>query len=317
MSRTGRNHWTADLIPDLTGKVVVVTGANSGIGLEAAREFARKGAQTILACRSPDRGRKAVRELHAEYSDARAELMALDLASLASIRRFAQEFVQTHSRLDILVNNAGIMAVPYSQTENGFEGQMGVNHLGHFALTGRLLEVLLNTPEARVVTVSSTAHRAGRMDFGNLLFGNGGYSPFRAYCRSKLANLLFTYELQRRFEYAGVEALALAAHPGLASTNIGDHLHGRRLFGITQPFYSAITQSASMGALPTIRAAVDSQAKGGQYYGPGGFAGQRGFPVVVSSTAASRNQQHARQLWEISEQLTGVGYSRSPSGEFD
>ncbi len=312
MSHSDSHRWTAEDIPDLAGKIAVVTGANSGIGLETARELARKGAHTILACRSAERGERSVEDLKEHLPDAKLQLMALDLAGLSSIKRFARDFTQTHSRLDVLVNNAGIMAVPYSHTEDGFESQMGINHLGHFALTGRLLEMLLSTPGARVVNVSSTAHRLGRMDFGNLLFENGGYSPFRAYCRSKLANLLFTFELQRRFTNAGAEALAIACHPGMATTNIGNHLHGHRTFRFSGMLTSGIVQSAAMGALPTLRAAVDPKARGGQYYGPRGFAGQRGFPGVVSSTAASRNATAAENLWKASVQLTGVRYSLLP-----
>ena len=307
-----QSHWTPEHIPDLSGRVTVVTGANSGIGLETARELARRGARTILACRSAERGEQAIADLRAEIPDGEVELMMLDLASLASIERFAAEFASTRSRLDVLVNNAGIMAVPYSLTEDGFESQMGINHLGHFALTGRLLGALLNTPGARVVNVASTAHRGGRMDFDNLLFENGRYSPFRAYCRSKLANLLFTLGLQRRFEQAGAEALALSAHPGMATTNIGNHLHGHRIFNVTGFLSSGIVQSASMGALPTLRAAVDPGAGGGQYYGPRGLAGQRGYPGVVSSTAAARNPKAAARLWEASVHLTGIDYSLLP-----
>ena len=310
MSRSHSNRWTTEDIPDLTGRIAVVTGANSGIGLETARELARRGAHTILACRSAERGEGAITELRAEIPDAALDLMMLDLASLASIRRFTAEFTKARSHLDVLVNNAGIMAVPYSLTEDGFESQMGINHLGHFALTGRLLGELLNAPGARVVNVSSTAHRAGRMKIDNLLFENGGYSPFRAYCRSKLANLLFTFQLQRRFEQAGVEARALSAHPGMATTNIGNHLSDNRTFNVTGFLSSGIVQSASMGALPTLRAAVDPQARGGQYYGPRGFAGQRGYPGPVSSTAASRNAESASRLWKASVQLTGIDYSQ-------
>ncbi|MCQ3803373.1 MAG: oxidoreductase [bacterium] len=306
---SAKPEWGTEQIPDLSGKVMVVTGANSGIGLEAARELARQGAHTILACRSAERGQSAVEAIRAGIPHAQVELMMLDLASLASVQGFAEAFTRSHSRLDVLANNAGIMAVPYSHTEDGFESQMGINHLGHFALTGRLLEVLLGTPGARVVNVSSTAHRPGRMDFGNLLFENGGYSPFRAYCRSKLANLLFTFELQRRFEDAGAPALAVACHPGMATTNIGSHLHGHRTFRLSGLLTAGIVQSASMGALPTLRAAVDPQARGGQYFGPKGFAGQRGHPGVASSTAASRNATAAERLWKASVRLTGVRYS--------
>jgi NAD(P)-dependent dehydrogenase (short-subunit alcohol dehydrogenase family) len=218
-------NWTTDNIPDLTGKVIIVTGANSGIGFEAAKEFARKGAQTILACRSMDKAQTALSQIQAEITNAPVEIMQLDLAGLASVRQFADTFKAKYQRLDVLVNNAGIMMVPYGTTEDGFERQFGTNHLGHFALTGLLLDLILKTPGSRVVNVSSSGHRMGSVDFDNLIYdGGNGYSPMRAYGRSKLANLLFTYELQRRFEAAGVEAMALAAHPGSSSTNLGDHL---------------------------------------------------------------------------------------------
>ena len=316
LSGREHEHWTVSQIPDLTDKVVVVTGANSGIGLETARELARKGADTILACRSVERGQRAIDEVRAEMPRSMVALMMLDLGSLASIERFARALTRTRSRLDVLVNNAGIMAVPYSQTEDGFESQMGTNHLGHFALTGRLLKLLLATASARVVTVSSVAHRAGKMDFSNLLFENRSYSPFRAYWRSKLANLLFTYELQRRFESAGTDALSLAAHPGFSSTNISRHL-GRHWYSrLEAPLIHSFSQRPAMGALPVLRAAVDSQAKGGQYYGPGGLLGLRGSPVLVSSNAASRKPQHARRLWRLSKELTGVHYSQLEPGCF-
>lgn len=305
-----KSRWTPEQVPDLSGKVAVVTGANRGIGLETARELARKGARTVLACRSADRGEGAIGELRAEIPGAEVDLMMLDLGSLESIERFARDFRRGHSRLDVLVNNAGIMAVPYSQTEDGFESQMGTNHLGHFALTGRLLDLLLTTAGARVVTVSSVGHRGGRMDFDNLLFHSGGYAPFRAYWRSKLANLLFSYELHRRLRSAGVEVSSLAAHPGISSTDIGAHLGPRWYSRIQQPLLSGFMQSAAMGALPSLRAAVDPQAEGGGFYGPSGIGGLRGHPVVVSSNAASHNRDHARRLWRISEELTAVPYSR-------
>lgn len=303
-----RQRWTAAKIPDLTGKVVVVTGANSGIGLETARELARGGAHTILACRSDERGQRAVGDLQAEMPGSSVELMKLDLGSLSSIREFASKFAEGHTRLDVLINNAGIMAVPYSQTEDGFESQMGVNHLGHFALTGRLLERLLATPGARVVMVSSIGHRGATMDFEDLLFEKGRYTPFRPYWRSKLANLLFTYELHRRLRSAGAPVSALAAHPGLSSTNIGNHIDRHWYSRMQQPLMSPFTQTAAMGALPTLRAAVDPDAESGQYYGPSGLGGLRGHPVVVSSNAASRSLRIARRLWRISEDLTGVSY---------
>jgi NAD(P)-dependent dehydrogenase (short-subunit alcohol dehydrogenase family) len=303
--------WTVDDIPDLTGKVIIVTGANSGLGFEAAREFARKGAQTILACRNIERAQRALGQIQAEIPNATAEIMEIDLASLASVRQFAEAFRSKYDRLDVLLNNAGIMMAPYSTTEDGFEHQFGVNHLGHFALTGPLIDLLLKTPGSRVVNVSSTGHRIGRMDFGNLMYQeHDGYSPMRAYGRSKLANLLFTYELQRRFESAGADTIAVAAHPGSANTNLSRYVEDEwyyKLFGFLNPLFS---QSAAMGALPAIRAATDPDVKGGQYYGPDGFMEQRGYPVVVESSGPSHDEENARQLWRVSEQLTGVGYGQ-------
>lgn len=308
MSKGNRSRWTTDNIPDLTGRTAIVTGANTGIGYEAALEFAHKGAYTVLACRSKERGQQALRNLKAEVPRASAEIMQLDLASLASVRGFAGAFRAGHERLDVLANNAGIMMVPYGTTEDGFERQFGVNHLGHFALTGLLLDSLLGTPHARVVNVSSSGHRTGTMDFDNLMWEKGRYTPRHAYGRSKLANLLFTYELQRRFEAAGVDAMAVAAHPGIADTDLTRYLAEKWYFRLGRRLIPLVAQSAAMGALPTLRAAVDPTAKGGQYYGPGGRNEQRGYPIVVASNSASHNADDARRLWEVSEQLTGVRY---------
>ncbi len=304
------NKWTVNDIPDLTGKVIIVTGANSGIGLEAAKAFAQKGAQTILACRSMDRAQPALSEIQVEIPNAPAEIMQLDLASLASVHQFVDEFKGKYDRLDVLVNNAGIMMVPYGTTEDGFERQMGTNHLGHFALTGLLIDLLLKTPHSRVVNVSSNGHTSGFMDFDNLLFADGqDYSPMAAYGRSKLANLLFTYELQRRYETTGADAIAVAAHPGSSSTNLANHF-GERNFamGLLLKVGLFISQSAAMGALPTIRAAVAPEVQGGDYYGPSGFMELRGYPVKVESNGASHNMADAQKLWEVSEELTSVNY---------
>jgi len=298
--------WTADDIPNLNGKVIIVTGANSGIGYEAAKQFARKGAQTILACRSIDKAQAAATQIQTEFPDASVEVMPLDLSSLQSVREFAAAFKEKYDRLDVLLNNAGIMMVPYGVTQDGFERQFGTNHLGHFALTGLLLDLIKDTPGARVVNVSSLAHRGGEMDFDNLMFEGGqGYERQAAYGRSKLANLLFTYELERKFEEYGVEAMAVAAHPGVSNTHLADHIPGVK---ILRPIFGNILQSATMGALPIIRAAVDPQVSGGQYYGPDGKNERGGFPVVVSSSEASHNQTDAQNLWDISEELTGVHY---------
>jgi NAD(P)-dependent dehydrogenase (short-subunit alcohol dehydrogenase family) len=315
--KTGVNilsaNWTTDNIPDLTGKVIVVTGANSGLGFEAAKEFARKGAQTVLACRDIDKAQAALAQIQEEVPNAPAEIMQLNLASLQSVHQFAEAFIEKYDRLDVLLNNAGIMMAPYGKTEDGFERQSGINHLGHFALTGLLIDLLRKTPGSRVVNVSSGGHRFGEMDFDNLMYEDGkGYSPTRAYGRSKLANLLFTYELQRYFEATGANAIAVAAHPGSANTNLDRYIKGKWYIRLLRPVLNLImVQSAAMGALPSMRAAVDPDVIGGQYYGPGGFMEQRGYPVVVKSNEASHNEADARQLWRVSEELTSVRYAEN------
>ena len=304
------NNWTTNNIPDLTGKVAIVTGANSGIGWDTAVALAEKGATVIMACRNLVKSQAALDALKTRVPNADVELMQLDLASQASVRQFADEFKAKYDQLDLLINNAGIMMVPYARTVDGFESQFGTNHLGHFALTGLLLDRIMVTLGARVVNVSSGAHRMGSMNFDNLMYANGeGYSSSRAYGQSKLANLLFTYELQRRFEAAGVDAEALAAHPGGSNTNLQDEISERWYIKPLLPFMRMMMQDSAMGALPTIRASVDPNARGGQYYGPDGFMEQRGYPVVVQSNAASHNEADARHLWQVSEQLTGIHYN--------
>ena len=295
------SNWTAEAIPDLTGQVAVVTGANSGIGYEMARALAGKGATAVLACRNKDKGEAAIRQIDREYPAAKAELMPLDLSDLAAVRRFAGEFTSRYDRLDILINNAGIMAPPFGKTADGFESQFGTNHLGHFALTGLLLGCIVHTPRARVVTVSSGGHRFGEIDFDNLN-GEKGYDRQRAYAQSKLANLLFTYELQRRFEGAGVDTIAVAAHPGWTATNLQAHW---RMVRILNPF---IAQKPKMGALPTLYAATAPDVRGGDYYGPGGWQGVRGYPTKVQSSDSSQDRAVAAKLWTVSEELTGVRY---------
>jgi NAD(P)-dependent dehydrogenase (short-subunit alcohol dehydrogenase family) len=303
--------WTTEDMPDLTGKVAIVTGANSGIGYDTAVAFAQKGATVIMASRNLEKGQAALERLKAEVPNADVELMQLDLASLDSVRAFAEAFEAKYDRLDLLINNAGIMMVPYGLTEDGFELQFGTNHLGHFALTGLLLDTILATPGARVVNVSSGGHRFGTMDFDDLMFEGGeGYSGRVVYGRSKLANLLFTYELQRRFDATGIDAEALAAHPGGSNTNLGNHLvEGSFIQPFAPLLMNIITQSSAMGALPTIRAAVDPDAKGGNYYGPDGFMEQRGYPVIVQSNGKSHDLADAKNLWQVSEELTGVQYN--------
>jgi NAD(P)-dependent dehydrogenase (short-subunit alcohol dehydrogenase family) len=295
------SNWTAENIPDLTGKIAIVTGANSGIGYEMARALAQKQATVILACRSKDKGEVAVRQITQEYPQTKAVLMQLDLSDLASIRRFADEFTSDYDRLDMLINNAGIMAIPFGKTVDGFELQFGTNHLGHFALTGLLLNLILSTSQARVTTVSSGGHRFGRIDFDNLN-GEKGYDRGRAYAQSKLANLLFTYELQRRFESAGVDTRAVAAHPGWTATNLQAHW---RMIRILNPF---IAQPPKMGALPALYAATAPDVQGGDYYGPRGWQELRGYPTRVKSSKSSYDMAVAARLWTVSEELTGVRY---------
>ncbi|MEE9599401.1 MAG: oxidoreductase [Anaerolineales bacterium] len=302
-------NWSTEKIPDLTGKVIVITGANSGIGFEAAKEFARKGARIILASRNKNKAEAALSQIQTEIPGSQAEILQLDLANLRSVQQFADSFKKKYDRLDILLNNAGIMMVPYGKTKDGFEKQFGTNHLGHFALTGLLIDLLLKTPGSRVVNISSNAHQFGEMNFSNLMNEDGeGYSSQKAYGRSKLANLLFTYGLQRRFNALEVDTIALAAHPGISNTNIAAHIFKRWRLRILQPLMGLMLQSAAMGALPGIRAAVDPQVKGGEYFGPDGSRERSGYPVVVLSNESSYNLENALQLWEISEKLTGVSY---------
>jgi NAD(P)-dependent dehydrogenase (short-subunit alcohol dehydrogenase family) len=249
-------------------------------------------------------------QIKKEIPQSQIELMTLDLANLTSVRKFTQAFKSRYDRLDILVNNAGIMWIEYGKTVDGFERQFGTNHLGHFALTGQLMDLILKTPNARIVNVSSVGHRSGTMDFENLMFEGGKeYGRHRAYGRSKLANLLFTYELQRKFETRGVDAIATAAHPGGSSTNLARNVEHLWYFRLLTPLLERMMQGADMGALPTLRAAVDPAASGSEYYGPGGFMEQTGFPVIVQSSEASHNAADARQLWEVSEELTGIHYN--------
>jgi NAD(P)-dependent dehydrogenase (short-subunit alcohol dehydrogenase family) len=295
------SNWTAENIPDLTGKIAIVTGANSGIGYEMARALAGKEATVILACRNQAKGEAAVQQIDREYPEAKAGRMQLDLSDLASVRRFAGAFTSHYDRLDILINNAGIMVPPFGKTADGFELQFGTNYLGHFALTGLLVDLIIHTPRARVVTVSSGGHRFGEIDFDNLN-AEKGYDGQRAYAQSKLANLLFTYELQRRFEGAGVDAIAVAAHPGWTATNLQAHW---RMVRILNPF---IAQQPKMGALPTLYAATAPDVRGGDYYGPRGWQELRGHPTKVQSSARSHDTAVAAKLWTVSEELTGVRY---------
>jgi len=299
--------WTIEKMPDLHGKICLVTGGNSGLGFETVKAFAQNGATVILASRSMENGNEAKSAIG--NVKGKIHVLTLDLMDFDSIKAFSESFRKKFNRLDILVNNAGIMTTPYFLTKNGLEAQMGTNHFGHFALTGLLLNLIKNTSNSRVVNVSSMAHKQGKMDFQNLLFEKGsGYSPIKSYGRSKLMNLLFTFELQRFFESNNINSVAVAAHPGVSNTNLARYLEKKPLFKILKPLISPLMQSQAMGALPQIRASVDEKVQGGDYYGPDGFREMKGFPVKVEPNKDSQNLTDARKLWEISEKLTGIRF---------
>ena len=303
--------WTADDLPDLSGRTAVVTGANSGIGFEAVRALARRGARVVLACRSPEKAETAIRALREENPGADVKLRRLDLASLASINEFAKAVLESGDSLHALINNAGVMAIPYAKTVDGFEMQLGTNHLGHFALTGLLLERLLETPGSRIVSVSSTAHSFGRMHWDDLQ-AEKSYSKWPAYGQSKLANLLFTYELQRRLAARGATTLAAACHPGYAATNLqtaGAKLAGSSLREQGMLLLNRLmAQPAEMGALPTLYAAFAEGVEGADYFGPDGLFETRGHPKRVQPSSRARIPEDQMRLWEISEELTRVRY---------
>jgi NAD(P)-dependent dehydrogenase (short-subunit alcohol dehydrogenase family) len=302
-------HWTKDNIPDLQGKTAIVTGANSGLGFEDTKALAAKGAHVVMACRNLEKAEAAADTIQREIPGASLKVQLLDLASLESIRDFAREFNNHYDRLEILINNAGLMAIPQRKTADGFEMQFGTNHLGHFALTGLLLVKLLAAETARIVTVSSDLHKQGRVNFEDLN-SEREYNKWAAYGQSKLANLLFAYELQRRLERVQTNVISVASHPGYAATNLqrkGPEMSGASLQGLLMSLSNLVfAQSAEKGALPTLYAATAPGVKGGEYYGPGGFLGMRGYPEKVQSSERSYDNEVAERLWEVSEQLTGV-----------
>jgi NAD(P)-dependent dehydrogenase (short-subunit alcohol dehydrogenase family) len=306
-----RGRWTAADVPDQSGRTAVVTGASGGLGFETAEVLAGRGAAVVLACRDLGKAEWAADRISSAAAGATVLVVHLDLASLASVREAAGQIRAACPSLDLLINNAGVMAIPREVTEDGFERTLATNHLGHFALTGLLLGRMLDTPGSRVVTVSSNGHRMGDgvMHFEDLQLSRG-YKPWPAYYRSKLANLLFTYELQRRLTAAGADTMALAAHPGNARTDLWRH--SRLDQALYRPGLRPLTfwfaQSAHMGALATLRAATDPAATGGEYYGPPGRQQFTGYPVRVDSSAQSHDEAAAARLWTVSEELTEVSY---------
>lgn len=292
--------WDIQQIPSLEGKVILVTGANSGIGFEAAKVLLSKGAEVVLACRSQEKGTAAVNEIKSAIPDAKIVLMTLDLASLDSINKFTAAFKQKYSQLDILINNAGVMAPPFSKTADGFESQFGTNHLGHFALTGQLLPLLEAAENGRVVVLSSLAHRMGKINFSNLN-SEKSYMRWLAYGQSKLANLMFARELQRRLALNGSKVIVAAAHPGYSSTNLQRYTPGAF-------FMNKIAQSQQAGCMPTLFAATSDSIKGGEYIGPDGWMEVKGNPRAAYVAPKATNVEVAARLWDVSEDLTKVKF---------
>jgi len=297
--------WSEHDVPDQTGRIAIVTGANSGIGLETARVLAQKGAHVILACRNQEKGKAACADIKQGNPRAKVEFQPLDLSSLESVKTFAEDFISVQQRLDLLINNAGIMMLPsLRRTIDGFELQFGTNHLGHFALTGRLLSLLLQTANSRIITVSSVMHRYGPLHFDNL-HAEKSYSPTKAYGYSKLANLLFMRELHRRCRQSSSSTLSSAAHPGSTRTNLQQYKPSFRWM-MSLPF---MAQGPPAGALPTLYAATARNVAGGDYYGPQGWFEMTGPPATASMSKHAYDEEASQRLWKLSEQLTGVAYA--------
>ncbi|WP_238188325.1 oxidoreductase [Paenibacillus sp. L3-i20] len=296
--------WNENNIGSQKNSVIVITGGNAGIGFEQANVLANKGATIILAVRNVDYGKAAIEKIKKSNRNATVDTIRLDLSDLDSVQSFSHSFNSKYDKLDVLINNAGVMMPPEGKTKQDFELQFGVNHLGHYALTGLLLPTLLKTNKSRIITVSSLAHgwKGATIYFDNLHW-EGNYNKTLAYCQSKLANLLFTYELDRRLKNKGYSTLSLAAHPGWSTTNLQNHLNF-----FAKKIVHLLSQSASMGALPILRAATDNNVIGGEYFGPPGKLQNRGYPIQVKSSDLSHDQTLAKRLWDVSAELTGIQY---------
>lgn len=294
--------WNTNNITDQAGKVVVITGATSGLGKEVAKVLASKNATVIMAVRNTQKGEQVAAEIKKDLNDAKIEVRKLDLGSLSSVKAFSEAILASYNRLDILINNAGVMTCPFSKTEDGFEIQMGTNHLGHFALTGLLMPLLKKTQGARIVATSSIAHRQGDINFDDMNWEKRKYKTTQAYSDSKIANLFFAYELARKLKDDPNAPIVTAAHPGWTSTELQRH---NLLFKILNPFFA---QHVAGGILPTLRAATDENAQHGDYFGPSGFQELKGAPIVVKSNEMSYNKAHAKRLWEVSEKMTGIQF---------
>jgi NAD(P)-dependent dehydrogenase (short-subunit alcohol dehydrogenase family) len=302
LERSPMKAWTFDDIPDQTGRTAIVTGANTGIGLETARMLAQKGAHVVLACRNPEKGQAAVDRILTDKPSGSATLQALDLSDLESVAAFVKAFASKHDRLDLLINNAGVMVPPLGRTKQGFELQFGTNHIGHFALAAHLLPLLERTPGARIVVVSSTAQSFGRIDFDDLSWERRTYSAWSAYGQSKLANMMFALELDRRLSAAGVPVRVTAAHPGWTGTDL------QRTAGPVRFFNPLFAMKPADGALPTLRAATDPAAAGGSYWGPSRFFELSGPPVPARVSTRAKDQAAAARLFDVSEKLAGVSF---------
>ena len=301
-----KKKWTTSNIPDQTGRVAIVTGSNTGIGYETALALAKKSAHVVLACRSQAKGEEAIEKIEASQPSGNVELMLLDLSSLDSVRAFAGAFNAAHGRVDLLINNAGVMIPPFGTTAEGFELQIGVNYIGHFALTGLLFDKLVATPTSRVVTLSSIAHRQGKIDFDTLtgedLQNGADYKPTIAYMQSKLADLMFAIELQRRLTEEGWGTTSVAAHPGFTATDLQRHS------GLWNRLVGFWSNDPPQGALPTLYAATSPDAEPGGYYGPDGFYEARGYPAPSKVMPRARDRQVARRLWSYAERATNVRF---------
>ncbi len=297
------NNWNLSQYPSQQGKVVIITGSNSGIGFETALQLAKKEMIVILACRRLDAAEKAKADILKSCPAAQVTPMKVDLSSLNEVRQFAKDFQHHFDRLDLLINNAGIMMSPYKETEDGFENQLATNFIGHFALTGLLMQLLTNTPDARVITLSSLSYKWASINFDDLHFKKG-YNKKKAYGQSKRACLVFAYELNRRLSASGISTISLAAHPGLAKTNLD-----RYFPALIRPLGNLFLQSSKKGALPILYAALQKELKGGEYIGPDGFQEMRGNPTIVDSDEATKDKEIANKLWKVAEEMTGVHYT--------
>lgn len=300
--------WTENDVPDQTGRVAIITGSNTGLGYDNARALAGRGAKVVMAVRDTAKGEAAADRIRSITPGADIAVHKLDLGSLASVRQAAAELSTDYPRIDLLINNAGVMYPPKQNTSDGFELQFGTNHLGHFALTGLLLPNLLPVDGSRVVVVASIAHNIrAKIDFDDLQWDKRRYDRVASYGQSKLANLMFTYELQRRLAAAKAKTIAVAAHPGVAATELVRHVPGASLPGVSW-LSGKLLNTSELGALATLRAATDPSVQGGQYWGPDGFRELRGYPVLVTSNNQSHDVATQQRLWQVSEELTGVSY---------